>query len=517
MATKTKKPGSKPAKKNPKTEKKASPSSAWGKKETESKDAPSRARAAAPAKDEKKSEESEGSSLKSPVLRRVEAKINAVLASGADAPAPAASRPSHLLWNGAAKCGASVPLMDCVVSASVVTCGSCLKLAGRAEGALPTSSTAKASVDEPDEKTAPPSPQARGFKVDDLAPVVPLRVADLVSLKHRQRPQSAYERSQVESLAESIAAHGLVHPIGVMADGKTIIFGERRTEAYRFLGRDTIPGRIFEHVDDAIDAAIKGDEENQEREPVDAMTRAEFLSTLLRDEGLTQSELAKRLGVSAARVSQRLMVLDLPPGDKERLRRGEMTLSEAEAIVGEIRKERDRRAIEEKQRAAAPAPAREKPADDPKRETPEKDDAGPPAGAAMPPASKPSSSGTSAPASSPPTAPYEGYSPRGGAPKKRLDLKELSNPTLELSDEVEVVLQRTDTGGVDLEVTLKVAIDPTYRPETFDLMRLLKAVADQELVPHVKAVNVAIETGLRSMNRTPRPATRAAVARDEEE
>lgn len=69
----------------------------------------------------------------------------------------------------------------------------------------------------------------------------------------------------VAKLANSIAELGLIHPIAITSDGR-LIAGQRRLEAFRLLGREVIPARIIENLDDATEVLLRIErDENTER------------------------------------------------------------------------------------------------------------------------------------------------------------------------------------------------------------------------------------------------------------
>lgn len=71
----------------------------------------------------------------------------------------------------------------------------------------------------------------------------------------------------VESLAKSIDALGLIHPITITESG-TLIAGQRRLEAFRLLGRETIPARVVTDLMGAVERLKVERDENTERKPM---------------------------------------------------------------------------------------------------------------------------------------------------------------------------------------------------------------------------------------------------------
>jgi len=92
------------------------------------------------------------------------------------------------------------------------------------------------------------------------------------------------DSGDIPSLARSIETTGLIHPIAVGPDG-SLIAGFRRIEAFRLLGRDEIPHRVIDNIDDAMKILQAERDENTERKPFnpsEALDLAERLEPLER-------------------------------------------------------------------------------------------------------------------------------------------------------------------------------------------------------------------------------------------
>lgn len=154
--------------------------------------------------------------------------------------------------------------------------------------------------------------------------------------RHDQ-PRKTFERESLESLADSIAAHGVLQPIIVRenptAEGTyEIIAGERRWRAAKMAGLSEIPAVIFDGDD--LRAAQVAMIENIQREDLNPVEEALGYGALIDRFGLTQDQLAKQVGKSRTAITNMLRLLDLPEEVLELLRSGELKEGHARALLG---------------------------------------------------------------------------------------------------------------------------------------------------------------------------------------
>lgn len=154
--------------------------------------------------------------------------------------------------------------------------------------------------------------------------------------RHDQ-PRKTFERESLESLADSIAAYGVLQPIIVRenpaAEGTyEIIAGERRWRAAKMAGLSEIPAVIFDG--DELRAAQVAMIENIQREDLNPVEEAQGYGALIDRFGLTQEQLAKQVGKSRAAITNMLRLLDLPEEVLNLLRSGELQSGHARAILG---------------------------------------------------------------------------------------------------------------------------------------------------------------------------------------
>lgn len=135
----------------------------------------------------------------------------------------------------------------------------------------------------------------------------------------------------VEALAEmaaSIAEHGVLQPLTVrqVADGWEVVAGRRRLAASRMAGLEIVPCLARSLTDDeAVDIALT---ENIHRRDLSAVEEG-LAFARLRDQGLTQVQIAQRVGRSQTHVSMLLRVLDLPVEIRDKIHQRRMSYATA--------------------------------------------------------------------------------------------------------------------------------------------------------------------------------------------
>ncbi len=154
------------------------------------------------------------------------------------------------------------------------------------------------------------------------------------------QPRREFSPEQLEELASSIREHGLLHPVVVrrQADGYELVAGERRVRACRSLGWEAIPAIVREMSD--AEVAQLALIENLQRENLGFFEEAEGYLRLLREFGLTQEELASRLGKSQSTIANKLRLLRLSDEVRRWISQGMLTERHARALL-RIEKEED--------------------------------------------------------------------------------------------------------------------------------------------------------------------------------
>ncbi|MCC6422729.1 MAG: ParB/RepB/Spo0J family partition protein [Phycisphaerales bacterium] len=148
------------------------------------------------------------------------------------------------------------------------------------------------------------------------------------------QPRRSMDESRLAELAASLKTNGLIQPIIVrkVADGYELIAGERRMRAAQLAGFSTIPAIIREV--DAWTQAQMALVENIQREDLNPLDRALSYRNLMEQLGLTQVELAGRLGEDRSSIANYLRLLELANRVQELVREGQLTLGHSKLLAG---------------------------------------------------------------------------------------------------------------------------------------------------------------------------------------
>lgn len=147
------------------------------------------------------------------------------------------------------------------------------------------------------------------------------------------QPRKAFDEEELANLADSIRKEGLLQAIIVRPkDGKyQIVAGERRWQASKIAGLESVPVRIVEMDDEqALRIALV---ENLQRSDLNAMEEARGYKDLMAKGDLTQAELAAAVSKSRSAVANSLRLLDLPKQVQEYVYDGALTAGHARAIL----------------------------------------------------------------------------------------------------------------------------------------------------------------------------------------
>ena len=148
------------------------------------------------------------------------------------------------------------------------------------------------------------------------------------------QPRKDFDPEELQSLADSIATHGVVQPLTVreLPNGYyQIIAGERRWRAARLAEVREIPAVIMEADDKKVmELALI---ENLQRQDLNPVEEAMGYQTLMQEYGMTQEDAAKQVGKSRPAVANALRLLNLSDKVLEMIRKGELTAGHARAIL----------------------------------------------------------------------------------------------------------------------------------------------------------------------------------------
>jgi ParB family chromosome partitioning protein len=147
------------------------------------------------------------------------------------------------------------------------------------------------------------------------------------------QPRKAFDGPALDELKASIAEYGILVPVIVRrrGNGYELIAGERRWRASAALQRPSIPA-IVRSTDDrqTLEFAIV---ENLQREDLNALEEAAGFQYLIDEHGLTQEEVARRLGKSRPAIANTLRLLVLPDSIKAMLADARLSAGHARALL----------------------------------------------------------------------------------------------------------------------------------------------------------------------------------------
>lgn len=171
-----------------------------------------------------------------------------------------------------------------------------------------------------------------------------LAIADISD--NPRQPRQTLDPDALSELAASIAVHGVLQPVLVRKaeDGYELVAGQRRLRAAEMAGLEVIPAVVLDVGDE--DTGLLALVENLQREDLGYLEEAAAYERILRDFGLTQEELARRLGRSQSTIANKVRLLRLPSGIRSRLASSQLTERHARAILALKNEERQLQALD---------------------------------------------------------------------------------------------------------------------------------------------------------------------------
>ena len=167
---------------------------------------------------------------------------------------------------------------------------------------------------------------AKGEATGDIA------INDLIPNPYQ--PRKTFEPAKLKELINSIRESGVIQPLIVRKAGEKyeIVAGERRWRAAKEVGLDFVPA-VVRKYDDAtmMEVALI---ENMQRSDLNPMEEAEGLRNMMEKLGITQAEVAKKMGMSKTAVSNSLRLLNLPDSIRKFVEKGDMTMGQVRPLFG---------------------------------------------------------------------------------------------------------------------------------------------------------------------------------------
>lgn len=149
------------------------------------------------------------------------------------------------------------------------------------------------------------------------------------------QPREHFDPDALEELRNSIQAHGILQPIAVRptSDGRyEIIAGERRWRAAQLAGLEAIPAVVRADVtsEQMLELALV---ENVQRKDLNPIERAQGYQNLV-EIGLTQGDVAKKVGLNRTTIANHIRLLELAPKVREAVSKELITMGHARALLG---------------------------------------------------------------------------------------------------------------------------------------------------------------------------------------
>ena len=149
-----------------------------------------------------------------------------------------------------------------------------------------------------------------------------------------RQPRARIDEEQLRELADSIREHGMIQPLVVRRAGDsayTLIVGERRWRAARLIGLESVPVVVKDVApQQMLELALV---ENVQRADLNPLEEAQAYRQLIEEFGLTQEQVAQRVGKSRVAVANTLRLLKLPESILKRLADDSLSEGHARALL----------------------------------------------------------------------------------------------------------------------------------------------------------------------------------------
>lgn len=180
-----------------------------------------------------------------------------------------------------------------------------------------------------------PGGSLREIRVEDIEP-------------NPEQPRTTFDENTLSELAASVRAHGLLQPVVVreVPGGRfMLVVGERRWRAARMAGLERVPAVVRQS--DEAESLVLALVENLQRENLNPIDEAHGYEALMELAGVTQADVAERVGKDRTTVTNALRLLDLGPEIQEMLRAGQLSGGHGRALLA-VQPAEERRSLADK-------------------------------------------------------------------------------------------------------------------------------------------------------------------------
>ncbi len=174
--------------------------------------------------------------------------------------------------------------------------------------------------------------------------VVELKITDINP--NSDQPRKRFEEESLQDLANSIKENGIIQPIIVVKKGTgyRIVAGERRWRAARLAGLTVIPAIVRDLTDlQTMEQALI---ENIQRQDLNPLEEAYAMDRLMKEHGLTQEQLAKKLGKSRPAIANSVRLIAIDESLQAYIINGDLTAGHARALLALQTKEEQKNAAD---------------------------------------------------------------------------------------------------------------------------------------------------------------------------
>lgn len=168
-------------------------------------------------------------------------------------------------------------------------------------------------------------------EITNDAAINEIAVKDIMANKYQ--PRRVFDEEALNELSSSIKQYGVIQPVVVRKtlEGYELVAGERRLRASQMAGLKTIPAVVKEYTDSEMtEIALI---ENLQRQDLNPIEEAMAFRRLMEEFGLTQEEVAQRIGRSRSLIANIVRLLNLPLVIQDFVSRGTLSIGQARPIL----------------------------------------------------------------------------------------------------------------------------------------------------------------------------------------